>query len=44
MPAGEYDLQVGIVDPRTHEPKVNLAIKGRDKEGWYTMGKIKVKN
>ena len=42
-PAGIYDLQVGIVDPQSHEPKVNLAIEGRDQEGWYTIGKINVK-
>jgi hypothetical protein len=43
MPAGEYDLQIGIVDPQSHAPRVNLAIKGRDGEGWYTLGKIRVK-
>lgn len=42
-PAGEYDLQVGIVDRQSHQPKVNLAIEGRDTEGWYTIGKITVK-
>ncbi|NOY37289.1 MAG: DUF4832 domain-containing protein [Chlorobi bacterium] len=42
MPAGEYILQVGIVDRQTHEPRVKLAIAGRDTEGWYTIGKIKI--
>ncbi len=43
IPAGAYNIQVGIIDPRTHEPKVNLAIEGRDGEGWYTIGNIKVR-
>ena len=43
MPSGEYDLQIGIVDPTSHEPKVNLAIEGRDSEGWYQIGRIKIK-
>ncbi len=42
-PAGEYDMQIGIVDPLSHEPRVNLAIEGRDTEGWYTIGKINIK-
>lgn len=37
---GFYDLQVGIVDRQTHIPIINLAIEGRDKEGWYTLGKV----
>jgi hypothetical protein len=43
MPAGEYELQIGIVDRQSHKPKVNLAIEGKDAEGWYTLGKIEVK-
>jgi len=43
MPAGIYQFQIGIVDPQTHKPKVNLAIEGKDTEGWYTMGKLEIK-
>ena len=43
MPAGNYVFQVGIVDPQTHLPKVKLAIEGRDPEGWYSLGEIKIK-
>jgi hypothetical protein len=43
MPAGIYQLQIGIVDRQSHEPKVNLAIKGRDTDGWYPVGKIEIK-
>jgi hypothetical protein len=42
-PPGEYNLQIGIVDIKSHAPKVNLAIEGRDNEGWYTIGKIIIK-
>jgi hypothetical protein len=43
MPSGEYTLQIGIVDRQSHEPKVQLAIEGRDNEGWYSVGQIKIK-
>jgi len=42
MPEGEYDLQIGIIDRFSDEPKVKLAIKGREADGWYNLGKIKV--
>jgi uncharacterized protein DUF4832/glycosyl hydrolase family 42 (putative beta-galactosidase) len=42
FPKGEYDLQVGIVDKLDKKPMINLAIEGRDNEGWYQLGKIKV--
>jgi len=43
MPAGIYQLQIGIVDRQSHEPRVNLAIDGRNPEGWYPIGKIEIK-
>ena len=43
LPAGEYELAVAIVDPRTREPKVKLAIAGVGPDGWYPMGKVNVK-
>ncbi len=43
MPTGDYEIQVGIVERQSHEPKINLAIEGKDAEGWYTIGKISVK-
>ncbi len=42
MPAGEYELQIGIVDPLTKEPKIKLAIYGRDSDGWYGIGNLKI--
>ena len=44
IPFGEYNLQIGIVDPQTHKPKVKLAIEGKDAEGWYSLGKIEIQN
>ena len=43
MPSGEYNLQIGIIDCQSHEPEVNLAIEGRDAEGWYSLGQIEIK-
>ncbi len=43
MPIGSYELQIGIVDKQSHTPKLKLAIEGKDNEGWYTIGNIKVK-
>ena len=43
MPAGTYDLQVSLVDRWKFEPRVNLAIEGREDDGWYQLGQINVK-
>lgn len=42
LPAGDYEIAVGIVDPDTRAPKVKLAIAGITPEGWYPMGKLRV--
>lgn len=42
-PAGAYAIQVGIVDPVTHEPKVKLAIEGITSDGWYQLGQISIR-
>jgi hypothetical protein len=42
LPAGEYDLSLGLLDPHTQKPKVKLAISGRAEDGWYGLGKIRV--
>lgn len=39
---GTYQLRIGLLDPRTNEPAVRLAIKGRDSDGWYNLGTITV--
>ena len=42
-PEGSYQLQLGVLDERADQPKVRLAIAGREPDGWYTMGKIELK-
>ncbi|MFQ6035691.1 MAG: DUF4832 domain-containing protein [Sedimentisphaerales bacterium] len=44
MPKGQYDLQIAILDRFSDKPKVKLAIVGKQPDGWYTLGKIKVQN
>jgi len=39
---GKYELSLGVVDPATGKPAVWLAIDGRDAEGWYGMGSVRV--
>lgn len=43
LPMGIYQLQIGLVDPQSYEPKINLAIEGKVDEGWYQVGKMEVK-
>ena len=40
----EYDLQIGIIAPLSRKPKVKLAISGKQPDGWYNLGKIKIGN
>jgi hypothetical protein len=42
LPAGEYELSIGLLDEAGKIPKVKLAIEGRNAEGWYPMGLIRV--
>jgi hypothetical protein len=39
---GRYTLSLGVVDPRTGEPGVRLAIEGRDAQGWYPLSGIEI--
>lgn len=43
MKPGTYYIDVAILDPRTREPKVMLAIEGLRDDGWYNMGRIEVR-
>jgi hypothetical protein len=43
LESGEYDLSLAIMDKNGKQPKVKLAINGKDEEGWYKMGKVIVK-
>ena len=42
LPAGTYELGIGICDRYNDEPAVRLAIAGRGADGWYRMGEIKL--
>jgi hypothetical protein len=42
MPVGTYQLEIAIVSPVSYEPRVKLAIKGVNADGWYPMGDIQV--
>lgn len=42
MTVGDYDIQIGIADRQTGKPAIQLANEGKDKDGWYTLGKIRV--
>ncbi len=42
LPAGEYDLAVGIVGESSAEPIMQLGIKGRSPDGWYPLSRLTV--
>ncbi|BBE20231.1 hypothetical protein AQPE_4422 [Aquipluma nitroreducens] len=44
MPLGKYQLEIAIVSPVSFEPRVKLAISGVNKDEWYPMGEIEVKD
>jgi len=39
---GTFELQIGILDPMLSGPRINLAMEGRNPEGWYSLGKVEV--
>jgi Domain of unknown function (DUF4832) len=39
---GRYPLRVGMLDPATRRPAIQLAIAGRQPDGWYHVGEIEV--
>lgn len=41
-PAGDYRIDIALVSPHSLQPVIRLAIDGRDDDGWYPMGDIKV--
>jgi hypothetical protein len=40
---GEYEIAIGFLDAETRRPKVKLAIAGMGPDGWYTLGKIEIR-
>lgn len=41
-PPGRYHLVMGLLDPHTEAPAVQLAIEGRDSQGWYALSEVEV--
>jgi hypothetical protein len=39
---GTYRTRLALLDPRTNQPAVRLAIKGREADGWYGLGTITI--
>ena len=39
---GEYHFRVGLLDPRTGQPAIKLAIEGLQPDGWYDLGVVQV--
>lgn len=42
LPPGNYSLSVGLVNPATGIPTIQLASEGRDSSGWYQISSIQV--
>jgi hypothetical protein len=42
LPAGQYHVRFGLLDPRSGQPAIRLAIEGRQPDGWYDVGSIQV--
>ena len=43
LPAGRYQVRIAIVDSRPTQPPIQLAIAGRQPDGWYALSEIEVK-
>jgi hypothetical protein len=43
MQPGKYQIEIAIVSPVSYEPRIKLAIGGRNNEGWYPIGEIEVR-
>lgn len=42
LKGGAYRVRVALVDPRTSQPAIKLAIEGLQTDGWYDLGEIVV--
>ena len=40
---GKYRVRLAMLDPRTGKPAAQLAMEGRQPDGWYQLGEITVK-
>ncbi len=39
---GEYNLEIALLDLYSEQPKIQLAIEGKQEDGWYPLGCIRV--
>jgi hypothetical protein len=39
---GDYNLSLGVVGEQSEDPVIRLGIAGRDAQGWYPVGKLKI--
>lgn len=39
---GQYTIAISIIDPVSHQPKVQLASSGKDSSGWYPLSTITI--
>ena len=39
---GTYRFRLALLDPRTQQPAIRLAIQGREPDGWYDLGTITI--
>jgi hypothetical protein len=39
---GVYRLRVALLDPRTAQPAIRLAMEGRQPDGWYDLGELAI--
>jgi len=42
LKSGTYRLRLALLDPRTGQPAIQLAIQGRQSDGWYDVGSIQI--
>jgi len=42
-PIGKYRIEIAVIAPVSHEPRVKLAIDGKTNDGWYSMGEIQIR-
>ena len=42
LKSGKYRVRIAMLDARTGKPAIELAIEGRQPDGWYELGEINV--
>jgi hypothetical protein len=42
LATGEYQFSVALLNPVTLAPEIRLGIEGRQDDGWYRLGQIRI--